>query len=113
MRETPFPSKAELRTQMRAARNAIAPAHRTMAAHRAAQAFLGNRKLASARRIAIYHTHRNELDTAPLIDSLLRAARELFLPLIVSTSTMRFVRLHHDTRLRRGRHGIAAPVTTA
>jgi 5-formyltetrahydrofolate cyclo-ligase len=102
-----------LRSQMRVSRKAIALPQRSAAAHEAASNFLGSRKLATARRIALYHTHGSELDTSPLIDALLRDDRELFLPATTSRTTLRFVRLRANSALRRGRHGIPRPAGAA
>jgi 5-formyltetrahydrofolate cyclo-ligase len=102
-------SKETLRPQLRAARKAIAPAQRATAAHEAAAHFLRHRKLAAAQRIALYHTHGSELDTAPLVDALLRSGRDVFLPVVRLRATLKFVRLRAGSPLRRGAHGIPAP----
>ena len=106
-------SKEDLRSQLRAARKALPHSARTNAAHDAARNFLANRKLASARRIALYHAHGSELDTRPLIDALLSAGREVFLPVVTARTTLKFTRLRATSALRRGRHGIATPARGA
>jgi 5-formyltetrahydrofolate cyclo-ligase len=106
-------SKDRVRSQIRAARKAIAPAQRSTAAHEAALNLIRNRKLAAARRVAVYRTHGSELDTAPLIDALLRAGRDVFLPVVTSRSTLKFVRVRASSALRPGRHGIATPAAGA
>ena len=68
-----------------------------------------NRKLVAARRLALYHTHASELDTAPLVDALLRMGREVFLPAITAQSKLKFLRVDATSAIRRGRHGIAKP----
>jgi 5-formyltetrahydrofolate cyclo-ligase len=98
---------------MRAARQAIPPALRKTAALRAAQQFLRHDKLAGARRVAAYLTHGAELDTTPLIDSLLHAGRRMFVPRTRADRSMHLVELGPRTSLRAARHGIAAPAAHA
>lgn len=102
-------AKSKLRSDVRALRRALSPAHRGAAAFRAARHFIRNRKLSRARRIAVYLAVGSELDTRPLIDALLDAHRQLFVPKVRDAGTMHLVRMRSDTSLRRGRHGIAAP----
>ncbi|HZP11527.1 MAG TPA: 5-formyltetrahydrofolate cyclo-ligase [Nevskiaceae bacterium] len=110
---SPSSAKPDLRKELRAARKAIPASARTSAAHDAARNFLRNRKLASARRVALYHAHGSELDTSTLIDALLRASREVFLPVVTARTTLKFVELRATSALRRGRHGIATPARGA
>lgn len=102
-------AKPDLRKELRAARKAMALAERRTAADIAARNFLQHRKLAAARRVALYRTNGSELDTTPLIDALLDAHREVFLPVVTSGTALKLVRVLADSPMRRGRHGIVAP----
>ena len=67
------------------------------------------RVLRQARRVAIYLGHASELDTAPLLRALHRRGLAVYIPEVLPSQRMSFVRLRPGTPLRRGRLGLRQP----
>lgn len=104
-------NKSDLRRQLKAARNAIGPHARRLAAHAAMRLALREGVLLRARRIAFYLPQRGEFDVRPLMNQALWMGRECLLPVLPRRGrVMRFGRLHAATRMMPNRYGIPEPV---
>lgn len=102
--------KSALRSLLRERRRAIDAAGRRRAARLAARALL--RALRRSRRVAVYLSVRSELPTGPLIEGLLAAGVEVYLPRTLRDSKMDFVPLRLRMPLRRGALGLMQPVSS-
>ena len=110
--DTPNPltqRKDALRRQLRRLRKAVAPRQARRAATSAARRLCSHPRLRRARHIAVYLSYRSELDTACLIETLLRQGKFLYVPRIKSGHRMHFVALAAGTPLRANRLGIREP----
>ncbi len=104
-------SKEELRLQLRAARSAVQDAQRDRAAttlcNNASQLPL----FKSAKKIALYWEHDNEISTGPLIHSVLEQNKECYLPVLLLDphQKLAFASYTMDTPLIKNRYGILEP----
>lgn len=96
-------TKSQLRSELRAARRALTPRARDLAARAVARHVGATRWLAPGKRIGLYSALPDELDTTPLIALALARGCEVFLPRIVSLRArrMRFVAAAGTHRLHR------------
>jgi len=81
-------AKATLRIKLRAARAALSPAERQVAAARVLANLAGLRLFRVSRRVACYLPNDGEIDTSGIIDRLWRMRQDVFLPVLS--------RLRHD-----------------
>ena len=102
-------TKQTLRKELLAARKALRPAARELAARRIADFIAHTRWLAPGKRIGVYASMPQELGTAPLIELARRRGCEIFLPRITSMRSrrMRFVSL--NPRARQHSFGMIEP----
>ncbi|KAB2319739.1 5-formyltetrahydrofolate cyclo-ligase [Betaproteobacteria bacterium SCN1] len=107
-------NKSTLRRQLRAARNAVDPRARKLAAHAAMRLILRDGTLLRARRIGFYLPHRGEFDLRPLIRRAQTMGRVCCLPILPRRGRiMRFGQLAADRpHLRPNRFGIPEPAGT-
>jgi 5-formyltetrahydrofolate cyclo-ligase len=104
-------SKTPLRRTLRAKRREIPAEIRQHAAQRVAQLAAQNFSLHRNKRVAIYASLDEELDTAPLIEILLKRGCQIFLPRIyVRDARMEFVAFTREQR--RNCFGIHEPCST-
>jgi 5-formyltetrahydrofolate cyclo-ligase len=101
--------KSALRRELRQRRNSIPLEDARAAALAAACRLAGSVWLRRARHVAVYLDYRSELGTSNLIDALLRAGKQVYVPRIAQHRRMRFLQLHADTPLRINPFGIAEP----
>lgn len=106
-------SKAEIRSQLRARRNALSLQERTAHAEAAAAILTGSRYWRDADRIAVYQAADGELDTQPLVCTARAENKRLFLPVILANNSLQFREWREDTDLVINRYGIAEPPETA
>jgi 5-formyltetrahydrofolate cyclo-ligase len=99
--------KAALRKTLRARRRSLSPTSRRRAARAAAVHLARACRRWQARSVALYLGLPEEIDTAPLIELLLRQGCALYVPRI-ARHELSFARL--GATLRRNRYGIAEPV---
>lgn len=113
----PSEERRELRSHFRRKRRRLDPAGARQHALAVSRLLLASPLLWRSRCIGIYLGNDGELDTAPLIDRLLRMGKRLALPVVggngVGHRRMDFFRLGHDTRLVANRFGIAEPAPGA
>ena len=95
-----------LRKALRAARAALTPHERAQSSRRIARLIAGTRWLAPGRRVAIFMSMPEEIDTAPLIELARRRGCELFFPRIDSTRRRRLSFTPPGPGLVRNRLGI-------
>ncbi len=103
--------KAALRRQLKAARNAIGPHARRLAARAAARLALREGVLLRARRIGFYLPQHGEFDVRPLLNQALWMGRTACLPMLPARGrVMRFGRMQAGMRMLPNRYGIPEPV---
>ncbi|MEW6119066.1 MAG: 5-formyltetrahydrofolate cyclo-ligase [Pseudomonadota bacterium] len=103
-------NKSSLRRQLKAARNAIAPQARALAARAAMRLALRAGVLLRARRIGFYLPQHGEFDIRPLMNQALWMGRECSLPVLPRRGrTMRFGRVRAGSRMLPNRYGIPEP----
>lgn len=95
-----------LRKALRAARAGLTPAERAASSRRIARFIAGTRWLAPGRRVAIFMSMPEEIDTAPLIELARRRGYELFFPRIDSTRRRRMSFTPPGPSIVRNRLGI-------
>lgn len=100
--------KQELRVLLRNARKRLRRAERETAARRAAHHLL-QRRWPGARRIGVFLSSPQELNTAPLIRALHARGYQLFAPVSTRDRPLAFVRLARRGRRHRGRLGMQEP----
>jgi 5-formyltetrahydrofolate cyclo-ligase len=101
--------RTQMRSSLRAARRALTPQQRSLAARHMAKQVAAQHWLAPGRRIALYVPLRDELDTRWLFALARKRGCLIYLPRIDSMRTrrMRFIALGDG--LRRNRYGIYEP----
>jgi 5-formyltetrahydrofolate cyclo-ligase len=97
--------KQELRAQLREARKRLRRAERETAARRAARHLL-QRRLPGVRRIGVFLSTPQEIDTTPLIRALHARGYQVFVPVTQRDRPLAFVRHHPRARRHRGGFGI-------
>lgn len=103
--------KILLRRQLKAARNALRPAERHLAARAAMRIALRQGLLLQAKRVAFYLPQGGEFDVQPLLDQALSMRRACYLPMLPRRGrVMRFGRVKRHARMRPNRFGIPEPV---
>jgi 5-formyltetrahydrofolate cyclo-ligase len=100
--------KQQLRVQLREARKRLRRAERETAARRAA-CHLIRRRLAGVRRIGVFLSSGQEIDTDPLIQALHARGYQLYAPVTTRNRPLAFVRHHPRARRHRGRFGMSEP----
>jgi 5-formyltetrahydrofolate cyclo-ligase len=103
--------KAELRREVAASLRALAPPEFAERGRRAVERLRGVEEFRAAARAVLYASMPDEIDTAPLIEDLLAAGREVYLPVCHRTADeMNVVRVSDPrTDLSPGRFGILEP----
>lgn len=95
-------ARRQLRASLRARRRAVPPAERARAAEQVARHVDRHLRLAPGRRIALFASLPEELDTGPLIALARARGCEIYLPRIEPRSRrMRFVHLGGEVRANR------------
>lgn len=102
-------SKVALRRTLRAARQALSPRQRRLAARRAALNLLRHPVARDCRRWGLYLASGSELDTLPLLQALWRRGAETYVPVIRAGKRLHWVRLRPFTPCRAAAHGIRRP----
>jgi 5-formyltetrahydrofolate cyclo-ligase len=107
-------SKQELRLQLRAARSSIPSAQRDRAATDLCNNALQLPYFNSAKKIALYWAHDDEISTMPLMHSLLEQGKECFLPVLLVDlhQKLAFASYTPETPLIKNRYGILEPELT-
>ena len=106
---TPSQRKSALRRDLRRKRSQISSEDARQAALLAACHLVGSAWLRRAKDVAVYLNYGSELGTEPLIDTLLREGKNVYVPRIGAERRMRFVQLKADTPLRLNMLGINEP----
>lgn len=103
-----------LRKELRARRRGLSPAQRALAARLIARNVDRAFPLHDGKRVAIYASLREELDTGPLIELAQRRGCRVFLPRIVRrTGRIDFLETHADARETVNHLGIVEPHGTS
>ncbi len=104
-------SKLELRQQLRAARNAILPNQRDQAATNLCQKAIDLPWYATAKNIALYWPHDDEISTMPLIEHTVKQHNRCFLPVLLIDPRQKLAFASYDTNtpLVKNRYGIPEP----
>lgn len=107
-------SKQELRLQLRAARSSIPNTQRDRAATDLCNNALQLPYFNSAHKIALYWSHDDEINTMPLIHSVLEQCKECFLPVLLldPKQKLAFASYTPETPLIKNRYGIPEPELT-
>lgn len=102
------PSKAEIRRELRRARNAVADGVRSLAARRAVRCALRHRLLRRGRRAGFYIPAKGEFDCLPLADRALWMGMACYLPMVPPSRQKRlwFSRLGDGPHWALNRYGI-------
>jgi len=104
-------NKSDLRRQLKAARKAITPTNRRLAARASLRLALRHGLLLRAQRIGFYLPQGGEFDVHPLLDQALMMKRQCYLPMLPQRGrVMRFGQVGRKTRMTKNRYGIAEPV---
>ena len=101
-----------LRKTLRAARAALTPRERALAAARVARAVAATYWLQPGRRIALYAAVGDELDTAPLLALAHRRGCEIYFPRLENWRERRMTFSPVGPKRRFNRYGILEPATT-
>ena len=112
MPNTP-PSKAVLRTELRARRHALGPQGQAAAATAVAGHFVQLPCWSQTRRIAVYIARDGEVDTLPLVALCRKQGMQVFLPVMGAQNTLSFARWDEDAQLIGNSHGIPEPAADA
>lgn len=104
-----------LRQQLKQARDELTVEQQGYAAQQLATRVLSQPWLERCSTIAVYHSFGAELDTAPLIDKLLKAGKTLCLPVLHPFAAGHLLMLRYDssTAMRTNKYGIIEPVLDA
>lgn len=104
-------AKERLRLQLRAARNAIPDPQRDAAAVGLCTKVFQLPFFNSAKNIALYWPHDDEINTMPLLNAALQANKQCFLPvlLIDPQQKLAFASYTPETPLVKNRYGIPEP----
>lgn len=104
-------SKKELRLQLRATRESIPPQKRDLAATALCNNILALPYFATAKNIALYWAHDNEISTLPLINHAIEQDKHCFFPvlLIDPHQKLAFASYTPETPLIKNRYGILEP----
>jgi 5-formyltetrahydrofolate cyclo-ligase len=103
-----------MRAELRARRRALSPAERAHAAKLVARNVDRAFRLRAGKRVAIYASMREELDTRPLIDLALKRGCRVFLPRIDRrTGHLDFLETHPEARETVNHLGIVEPHGTS
>ncbi len=104
--------RQQLRSEMRARRQALTKAEQQQAAVDLVSAFAGQTALQQAQHIALYLTNDAELDTSLLIAWLWQQGKQLYLPVLhpFAPGYLLFQRYSADTTMRPNPFGIPEPV---
>jgi 5-formyltetrahydrofolate cyclo-ligase len=104
-------ARRALRSELRAARRALTPVERRLAAEDCARRLIGHAVFRNARRIATYLPADGEIDTAPLIERAWAMGKQVYLPVLLPQGENRlwFARYTPDTPLLPNRFGIPEP----
>ena len=100
-----------LRKQLRAARKAVPVAQRRRDARLIAKLAAQRHWLRPGRRIGLFLSMPEEIDTGPLVRAALRRGCHIFLPRITDYRRYRIQFVAFNGRLRRSRYGIREPQT--
>ena len=105
----PFPSRTELRRELRGRRRALSLFTQRIAARQLAQKLRALPALKSARHVALYWPNDGEIDPRQLCH--LTRRQKFYLPVLHAcpADTLRFVRWRPGMRLTRNRFGIPEP----
>ncbi len=98
--------RAQWRSRLRRARQALSPRQRTQASRQLARRLLRNPRLRRARHIAVYAALGSELSLAGFCEAARARGQQLYLPRI-DGAQLNF--LPWDAPRRRNRHGISEP----
>ena len=98
--------KAAVRRPARSLRQSLPLAQRRRAAEQAARHLA---PILRGRRVALYLSLGEEIDTAPLVRRLRELGCALYVPKVGTRGQLRFTRLAAGTALRRNRYGIREP----
>jgi len=104
-----------LRREMRTRRRALTDTEREAAATALARVISRRGLLQPGRRVAVYLTHRSEMDLSRVIAMARQRKCKLYLPAIIHAGkgSMEFVRFGRDQPLRRNHFGILEPALQA
>jgi 5-formyltetrahydrofolate cyclo-ligase len=104
-------NKFVIRRQLIAARKAVSPTQRRIAARSALRSALHDGLFLRARRIGFYLPQGSEFDVQPLLRQALMMRRRCYLPVLPRRGrVMRFGSVGRKTAMTRNRYGIAEPV---
>lgn len=105
------PDKKTLRKQARAARAALGPAYRRLAAQRVLRKALRTGLFLKGQRWAFYLPMGEEFDALPLLNQALHMGKECYLPITAQriAQPLRFARLDGQHELTHNRYGIVEP----
>ncbi|MEP7313811.1 MAG: 5-formyltetrahydrofolate cyclo-ligase [Pseudomonadota bacterium] len=105
----PVASTSELRRLLRARRRAIPPQHGRQAARLLLRSVLKYGWLRAGRRVGLYLSTPEEIDTGPLLAAARRLGCRLYLPRVTRYRDSRMALFSADAPLRRSRYGIYEP----
>lgn len=100
---------AELRKRLRALRRAVPPALRRKAARALLRRVLARGWLRGGRRVGLYLSMPEEIDSRPLLSAARRMGCRLYLPRVTRYRDNRMSLFAASSPLRRGRYGINEP----
>jgi 5-formyltetrahydrofolate cyclo-ligase len=104
-------SKEDLRLQLRAARSSIPNSQRDRAATQLCNNALHLPYFNQANNLALYWAHDDEIDTMPLLNSILEQGKNCFLPVLLLDphQKLAFASYTPETPLIKNRYGILEP----
>ena len=108
-------SKADVRRDMRARRNALSPLEQKLAAERLAQQLAGTRLFRVSRRIACYLPHDGEIDPGTALERMRGMKKSVYLPVLsrLAHDRLWFAPAGPGVALAPNRFGIPEPVVPA
>lgn len=105
-------NRQQLRTEIRRRRMALTASEQQQAATALVKRVLGQPTLMAQQHVALYLSNDGEINTAPLIQALLAAGKNLYLPVLhpFASGYLLFQHYQAQTPLQPNRFGIAEPV---
>lgn len=102
-------SKNDIRAHYIRIRNEISESHRQQAALTAADLLTTHPFFKKGQHIACYLAHKNEFETIPLIQTIWRAGKKCYLPVLCEGKTLSFVSYDDGDELEVNQYGILEP----
>jgi 5-formyltetrahydrofolate cyclo-ligase len=102
-------TKTDIRANYLQIRNDIPESYRQQAATTAADLLTQHPAFKRSEHIACYCAHKNEFETIPIIQTILRSGKKCYLPVLCEGKTLAFTRYEDGDNLEINQFGILEP----